>query len=74
LLVDFRVKVVTKNVAVNATALLILILILPEFSAMPNATDDKDPQFQATPSKTAGFSAHILVPRLIAVERKTTWQ
>ena len=41
---------------------------------MPNVIDDKDQQFQATPSKTAGFLAHIFVPRSIAVERKTTWQ
>jgi hypothetical protein len=53
--------------------LIIMILILPEFSAMPNAPDDKDPAFHATPSKTAGFVKHIFVPRSIAVERKTTW-
>ena len=27
---------------------------------MPNVPDDKNPQFQATPSKTADFLAHIL--------------
>jgi len=105
LLVDFRVKVVTKNVAVNHERDLDLyfldlalelaakgegqvkpnplvgavivkdgVLFLPEFSAMPSDTDDKYPQFQATPSKTAGFLAHIFVPRSIAVEGKTTWQ
>ena len=36
--------------------------------------DDKDPQLQATPSKTAGFFAHIFVSSSMAVERKVTWQ
>jgi len=35
---------------------------------MPNLIDDRNPQFQAIPSKTAGVVAHIFVPRSIAVE------
>jgi len=45
----------------------------PQIRTLPNATDDKDPQFQAIPSNTAGFPVDIFVARLKAVERKTTW-
>ena len=64
-----------KSSVVNTTVLLIPILTLPKvFYGCLTFFDDKGPQFQATPSKTVGFVAHIFVPGSIGVERKITWQ